>query len=183
MPFFSKIQVAIGNLIYPSSERRSSTSSSDAGGGFEQMVHIYSCKPGSKAFKRGTVSIDPCNNGPNLITKDAVRCVRGQPTGPGMNIKAFNDEEMMTGGVVELCFSAPETGIGRRRRCYTKKFHCVPRLADGIDMILNHDFYMEAYADKVPGVLMIRSGQKKESTGKFPNGMLSTSGARSLRLI
>ncbi|TVY41917.1 hypothetical protein LOCC1_G006052 [Lachnellula occidentalis] len=163
MPIFSKVQAAFGNLRCHSSKRRPSTSSSDVEGGFEQMVHIYSCIPGSKAFKRGTVLIDPCNNGPNLITEEAILCVHAHPTGPGVKIKPYDGEERMIGGVVELCFSAPETGMIPRKRYYTRKFHCVPHITDGVDMILNNDFYMEAYADKVPGVLMIRSSQKKEN--------------------
>jgi hypothetical protein len=176
MTVLSKIQATVRQLTCPclpkKSEGRPSTSGSDAEGGFEQMVHIYSCIPDSKIIKRGTVLIDPCNTGPNLITEDAMLYVHGQPKGPGITIKTYDGEERMTGGEVELCFSAPGAGTGPKRRYHTKKFHCVPRITDGIDMILNHGFYIETYTDKVPGVLMIRSGQKKETKGKIFNGLV-----------
>jgi len=130
------------------------------------MVHIYSCVPGSKSFKRGTVVIDPCNKGPSLVTTGTMLRVNGQLIGPGTAIKAYDGEERTTDGEVELCFSAPGRGMGSKKRYYTETFHCVPHIADGIDMILNSKFYNKYYKDKVPGVLMIRSGQKKKTKGK-----------------
>jgi hypothetical protein len=110
--------------------------------------------------------IDPCNKGPNLITEEAMLYVGGQLSGPGTIIRAYDGGETMTGGEVQICFSAPGGGNGLKKRYYTEKFHCVPHISDGIDMILNYNFYMRHYKDKVPGVLMIRT-VKRETKGKI----------------
>ncbi|PQE24145.1 hypothetical protein CJF31_00002363 [Rutstroemia sp. NJR-2017a BVV2] len=129
-------------------------------GGFTQRVHIYS-RQDSKVVKRGTVLLDPGNNGPNLITDDAMRYVHGQPTGPGITIRTYDGEESELGGEVKLCFSGP----GPKKRYYEETFRHVPHIADGYDMVLNHDFHVKVYPKMIPTMLMIRAGGKKESEG------------------
>lgn len=130
------------------------------------MVHIYSCVADTNLFKRGVVLIDPCNNGPNLATEAVIQSVHGRLIGPGMAIEAYDGKRTTTDGQVELCFSGLCNETGRKKRHYTETFHCVPHISDGIDMILNYNFYMRHYKDKVPGVLMIRT-VKKETKGKI----------------
>lgn len=126
--------------------------------GFTQPVHIFS-KDDPSIVWRGTVHIDPGNQGPNLITEEAMRFVHGHPTGPGTTIRTYDGEEKSVGGEVELCFSGP----GPRTRYHRRKFRHVPHIIDGTDMVLNHDFYIEVFPEKVPGMLMIRAGGKKET--------------------
>jgi hypothetical protein len=136
-----------------------STAQPDVEGGFLQKVHIYSTRD-PKIIWRGMVLIDPGNDGPNLITEEAMRYVSEKPTGPGTTIKVFDGEERTLGGEVSLWFSGP----GPSSRYYQAKFRHVPLIIDGIDMVLNHDFYLATFPEKVPGMLMIRRN-KKETTG------------------
>jgi hypothetical protein len=106
------------------------------------------------------VLIDPGNDGPNLITEKVMRYVSEEPMGPGTTIKVFDGEERTLGGEVSLWFSGP----GPTSRYYQAKFRHVPHIIDGIDMVLNHDFYLATFPEKVPGMLMIRSN-KKETAG------------------
>jgi hypothetical protein len=137
------------------------------GGGFTQKVHIYSHSD-PNVIKRGTVKIDPGNDGPNLITDDAMRYVHGQPTGPGLTIRTYDGDEKEVGGEVRLCFSGP----GPEPRYYNETFRHVSHIVDGYDMVLNHDFYVKVYPSKIPSMLMIRSGGKKESEGMICSGII-----------
>ncbi|KAH8600165.1 hypothetical protein B0O99DRAFT_590556 [Bisporella sp. PMI_857] len=56
-----------------------------------------------------------------------------------------------------MCFSGP----GQESRYYTETFRDVPCIVDGFDMVLNHDFYIAVYPDRVPPMLMIRNVGKK----------------------
>lgn len=173
---FSKIRAATGRLklLFSTSNFSGNTVLSNTQqGGFTQKVHIYS-RLDSKVIKRGTVLIDPGNYGPNLITDDAMRYVHGQPVGSGPTIRTYDGEEKKVGGEVELCFSGP----GPKIRYYTEAFCHVPYIVDGIDMVLNHDFYVAVYPDRVPPMLMIRAGGKSKGMTLF-----STYSWNSLRLI
>ena len=175
---FSKILAATGRLalLFFTPEFSGNTTPSDVQRrGFTQKVHIYS-RLDSKVIKRGTVLIDPGNYGPNLITDDAMRHVHGQPAGSGRTIRTYDGDEKKVGGEVELCFSGP----GPKIRYYTETFCHVPHIVDGIDMILNPDFYMAVYPDMVPPMLMIRKTGKKKSEGMT---LFSTYSWTSLRLI
>lgn len=159
MTVLSKIRAAAAQLscLWPSEQ-------SENEGGFVQKVHIYDCEPGSNKFKRGTVKIDTGNDGPSLVSEETMRAVNGEPRGPGITIRAFNGSETVTGGEVELDFSGPRVRKGAGSRYYTEKFHIVPYIAGGFDMVLNHDFVIMYWGS--PSALMIRSGKKKETEGK-----------------
>ncbi|APA13532.1 predicted protein [Sclerotinia sclerotiorum 1980 UF-70] len=167
--FLSKIGAATGRWIFFffTSKFGEDTVSSDAQkGDFFQKVLIYS-KQDLKVIKRGMVFIDPGNYGPNLITDEAMRYVHGQPTDSKWTIRTYDGDEKEVGGEkevdgeVELSFS----GLGPKTRFYTNTFRHVPHIIDGIDMVLNHDFYVAVFPDKIPPMLMMRSGAKKESQG------------------
>lgn len=175
MTVFSRIRAAATRFscTRPSDDfdRRVSWSSSEIKGGFEQRVHIRSCEPGSNIVKYGNVLIDPCNKGPNLVTEKTIRDINSQPRGEGVIIRTYDGNETVTGGEVELCFSAPSES-----RYHTKTFHCVPDIIDGIDMVLNYDFYVENYRDKVPGMLMIRFGDDNNNNKKNKKKKKETKG-------
>jgi hypothetical protein len=145
-------------------------------GDFIQKVYIYS-EQDPKVIKHGTVLIDPGNNGPNLITEDVMRYVHGQPTGSEQVIRIYDGDEKKVGGEVELSFSGPSL----KSRRYTETFRHVPRIVDGIDMVLNHDFYVKRYPDKIPSMLMIRWGRGNEKSKGII--LFSTYSLNSLRLI
>ena len=160
---FSKIRAATRRLtlrFFASNISGNTVPSDVEEGGFTQQIHIYS-RLDPKVIKRGTVLIDPGNSGPNLITDDAMRHVHGQPAGSGQTIRTYDGDEKKVGGEVELCFSGP----GPKIRYYTETFCHVPYIVDGIDMVLNHDFYVAVFPDRVPPMLMIRRARKKESKG------------------
>ncbi|PQE07020.1 hypothetical protein CJF30_00009431 [Rutstroemia sp. NJR-2017a BBW] len=135
---------------------------------FTQKVHIYSNQD-TTVIKRGTVKIDPGNDGPNLITDDAMRYIYEQPAGPGLTIRTYDGEEKEVGEEVVLCFSGP----GPKKRYYTETFRYIAYLVDDYDMVLNHEFYVKVYRNKVPSILMIRAGSRKEfeaTKSKILNG-------------
>ncbi|PQE18962.1 hypothetical protein CJF30_00011237 [Rutstroemia sp. NJR-2017a BBW] len=173
----SEILAAIDRLTFlwfTAKFRKSTVISGVQEGGFTQKIHIYS-RQDPKVIKRGTVLIDPGNYGPNLITDDAMRYVHGQPAGSGQTIRTYDGDEKKVGGEVELCFSGP----GPKIRYYTETFCHVPCIVDGIDMVLNHDFYIAVYPDKVPPMLMIRKAGKKESeAGGRASRRTSSSGGK-----
>jgi hypothetical protein len=144
-------------------------------GGFIQRVHIYS-ELDPKVIKRGTVLLDSGNGGPNLITNDAMRYVYAQPAGPGLTIITYDGVEREVGGEVVLTFSGP----GPKKRYYTETFRHVPFIVEGIDMVLNHDFYIKVFPNKIPSMLMIRAGGNNQSEGMI---LFRTYSWNSLRLI
>lgn len=46
-----------------------------------------------------------------------------------------------------------------------EKFYYMPYITDSIDIIRNYDFFVKNYENKIPGVLMIKSGKRKETEG------------------
>jgi len=160
MTILSKVQTAIKRLAFTcfvgECDRCPSTTKLRVEGGFTQLVQIFSERE-PKIIWRGTALLDPGNEGPNLITEEAMRYVHGQPTGPGTRITTFDNQERTTGGEVKLCFAGP------KNRIYKESFHHMPQLSGGYDMILNYDFYVSVYASKVPGVLMIRKAKGKDT--------------------
>lgn len=125
-------------------------------GGFE--VRLFSERKTSITW-RAVALLDTGNEGPSLITEAAMRRVHGQPTGSKMMITAFDGQERMTGGEVELSFAGPN---GRR---YRETFQCIPEIDGGYDMILNREFYISILTNIVPGVFMIRGTKIKETDG------------------
>jgi len=160
---FSKFRAATRRWIFPHFSRRCNICSSSPGpytdGGFIQEVYIFR-EQNPKIIWHGTVLLDPGNSGPNLVTEEAMRSIGAEPNGPGMMIATFDGEERMTDGEVKLSFHGP----GPKSRCYRETFHHVHHIIDGIDMVLNHEFYISVFPKKVPGILMIRRAKGKIKT-------------------
>jgi hypothetical protein len=81
-----------------------------------------------------------------------MRDVDGQPAGPGMSIETVDGVITDTGGAVQLTFS----GLSKNKR-YTETFHHLPSITDGVDMVLNRDFYVKEFPKQIPPMLMIRA--------------------------